>query len=160
MDCYLAGNIPQDCHPKVRALTDYWLSIHPRHGLPGRQHFDPSHIPSLLANLYLVDVAGPDGVFTFRLMGTALVELFGRDYTGRPFESAYDSGRNSNSYRDIVEIVADRQPRWRRAPAYFTKNRDHLILERAVLPLARDGRTVDIFLGMIVAETQSGDPVA
>ena len=52
---------------------------------------------------------------------------------------------------------ASRQPRWRQAPGYFMKHRDHRTLERVNLPLARDGQTVDIILGMILAHTKSGE---
>jgi hypothetical protein len=159
MGAFLAGNIPEDCHPKVRALTEYWLSIHPERGLPGRQNFEPCDIPTLLPSIYLVDVRPLSGNLTFRLMGTGLVKLFARDHTGQPFESAYDSGQRSNSYRDIREMIADKQPRWRKAPGYFMKDRDHLTLERVVLPLAADGATVNIVLGMILAHTAGGDLV-
>lgn len=157
MAAYLAGNIPADCHPNVRALADYWLSIHPATGLPGRQHFDPSDVPALLSRLYLLDIGLQDRTLTFRLMGTGLVSLFGQDYTGLPFESAYDSGRRSNSYRNIVDMIRDKQPRWRKAPGYFKKDMDHLTLERVVFPLAADSRTVDIVLGMILAHLPNGE---
>jgi hypothetical protein len=159
MVAFIAGNIPETCHPKVRELAEYWLSIRPAEGIPGRQHFEPLDIPGLLPNIYLVDVCPRTRTFTFRLMGTALVKLFDRDHTGLPFESAYDSGKRSHSYRDMMEMLASRQPRWRKAPGYFRKDRDHLTLERVVLPLAKDGRTVDIFLGMILAHTKSGELV-
>jgi hypothetical protein len=159
MVAFVAGNIPETCHPKVRELAEYWLSIHPAAGIPGRQHFEPLDIPMLLPNLYLVDVCPRTRGFTFRLMGTALVKLFDRDYTGLPFECAYDSGKGSHSYRDMAEMLGSRQPRWRKAPGYFKKDRDHLTLERVVLPLAKDGRTVDIILGMILAHTKGGEPV-
>ncbi len=156
MNTLLVGNIPVDCHPKVRALAQYWMSIHPAKGLPGRRHFEPCDIPTLLPSLYLVDVCPQSANLTFRLMGTGLAALFDRDFTGQPFESAYDSGKQSNSYRDIREMIGDRQPRWRKAPGYFMEGRDHLTLERVVLPLAGDGKTIDIVLGMILAHTADG----
>ena len=159
MVAFIAGNIPETCHPKVRALTEYWLSIHPAEGIPGRQHFEPLDVPALLPNIYLVDVCPATRTFTFRLMGTALVKLFDRDHTGLPFETAYDGGRRSHSYRDMVGMLSSRQPCWRKAPGYFRKDRDHLTLERVVFPLARDGRTVDIILGLILAHTKSGTQV-
>ena len=53
-------------------------------------------------------------------------------------------------------MIRDKQPRWRKAPGYFMKGRDHLTLERVVLPLARDGSTIDMVLGMILAHTADG----
>lgn len=156
MSSFLVGNIPEDCHPKVQALVAYWRSIHPAEGLPGRQHFEPCDIPTLLASLYLIDICSQGSALTFRLMGTRLVDLFEQDYTGQPFENAYDSGKRSNAYRDIQARIRDKQPRWHKAPGYFMKGRDHLTLERVVLPLARDGSTIDMVLGMILAHTADG----
>jgi hypothetical protein len=34
-------------NPKVLRFLDYWLSLKPAEGLPGRQHFDPLDIPDL-----------------------------------------------------------------------------------------------------------------
>lgn len=160
MVAILVGNIPEDCHPKVRALAEYWQSIHPPAGLPGRQHVDPCNIPKpLLPNLLLVDIEAATSTLTWRLMGTGLVKIFERDHTGLPFESAYHSGRNANSYKDVILLTTAKEPRWRRAPASFARNRDYLTIERAFFPLAGDGETVDMALGIILARLTSGEVV-
>ena len=48
---------PETWHPTIRALYDYWVSVHPPGGLPGRQHIDPIAIPRLLPHLFMVDVS-------------------------------------------------------------------------------------------------------
>jgi hypothetical protein len=88
MTDYLAGNIAATCRPNARELTDYWLSIHPASGLPGRQQLDPSDIPKLLSNILLVDIDSRTPRFTWRLMGTSLTKIFNCDHTGLPFETA------------------------------------------------------------------------
>jgi hypothetical protein len=153
------GTVPQDCHPKIRRLFEYWRSIHPAAGLPGRQHFDPLDVPLLLPSILLADVAGRAGAepeFTFRLMGTQLEVFFGGNFTGRPFVSAFIKARQSQTYIDMCRILEDRQPRWRRGLASFVQNREHITTERLFLPLARDGATVDIILGMILAKVGDG----
>lgn len=151
------GPVPESCHPKIRAVYDYWLSIHPAEGLPGRQHFDPLDIPALLANIYLIDVA-PDGAeFTFRLMGTRAEAFFGANYTGQPVRNAYVSDHNSRTYADIAAMLKDRLPRWRRGPTYYVRNRELALVERVYLPLARDAATVDIVLGLVVARALDSD---
>jgi hypothetical protein len=107
------GTVPQDCHPKIRRLFEYWRSIHPAAGLPGRQHFDPLDVPLLLPSILLADVAGragPEPEFTFRLMGTQLEVFFGGNFTGRPFVSAFIKARQSQTYIDMRRILEDRQP--------------------------------------------------
>jgi hypothetical protein len=156
---YLAGNIPETCHLKVRELTHYWLSIRPADSLPGRQHLDPCDIPKLLANILLIDICSSTSQFTWRLMGTSLVRIFSRDHTGLPFEVAYHAGKSSNAYRDMCEMIRTKQPRWRRGSASFMRDRDYLTVERVILPLARDGNMVDMAVGMILAHSADGEVV-
>ena len=153
------GNIPVDCNPLVQELAVYWQSIHPSRGLPGRRHFDPCDIPRLLPNLALVDVQLDPLGFTWRLMGTGVARIFGRDHTGLPFEGAYHRGRGSHAYVDACRIVETPEPRWRKDRASFMRDRKYLIVERAFFPLARDGSTVDVILGMILAHTEAGEAI-
>ena len=51
--------IPEDrtaWHPLVRRLYDYWVSVAPPGGLPGRQHIAPEEIPALWSRLWMLDV--------------------------------------------------------------------------------------------------------
>jgi hypothetical protein len=159
MTDFLAGNIAATCHPKVRELTDYWLSIHPAKGLPGRQHLEPSDIPKLLSNIFLVDIDSRAPRFTWRLMGTTLATIFNRDCTGLPFEAAYRAGTNSNAYRAMIDMIQTKQARWRRGSALFMRDRDYLMMERAIFPLARDGDTVDMAVGIILAQTEGREAI-
>lgn len=147
-----AGNVPEDCHPKIREIHDYWHSIHPPSGLPGRQHFDPVDIPSLLPNICLIDSPpeGPD--FRFRLMGTRAVEFFGCDFTGRPFVNAYRKATESQAYNDICGTRTDRLLRWWRGPAAYVANREFVIIERIFLPFVGDGGMVNMVLAMLLAK--------
>lgn len=70
-------------HPKIRGLTEYWVSIRPPGLLPGRQHFEPLDVPALLPNLWLVDVIrGAAPRFRYRLVGTNIARAFDGDPTG------------------------------------------------------------------------------
>jgi len=152
-----AGVLPDHCHPKIRQIHEYWCSIHPPEGLPARRHFDPLDIPSLLPNIALIDVPGPEKDFTFRLMGTKLVDFYGADFTGKPFVSAYLKATESMAYNDLRATVADHLPRWRRGQAMFVRNREYVIIERLYLPFANDGATVNMMLGLILAKYGSND---
>jgi hypothetical protein len=151
------GNIAPDCHPKIRALTDYWLRIRPAAGLPGRRHFDPVDIPDLLANIFLIDVAPGAADFIYRLVGSRVVEFFGADFTGKSFQSAFIRPNAAHAYRDLRETVRLRQPRWRRGKTAFVPSREYTEIERVYLPLAADGETVDMVLGMLLARFPGGE---
>jgi len=150
------GNIAPDCHPRIRALADYWQRIHPALGLPGRQHFDPVDLPDLLPNIFLVDVAPVAGEFTYRLVGSRVAEFFGKDLTGRSFLEAFVRPKSANAYIDLCDCVAARQPRWRRGKTAFVPSREFTEIERVYLPLASDGETVDMVLGMMLARFPGG----
>ncbi len=151
------GSLPESCHPKIQAIFDYWRRIHPAQGLPGRQHFDPVDIPALLANVYLIDVAQDGAEFIFRLMGTRAEAFFGGNYTGKPVQNAYVTDHKSRTYADIAAMLQDRLPRWRRGPTYYVRNRELAMVERLYVPLARDGKTVDMILGLVVARAVDSD---
>src|SRR3546814_10213652 len=48
--------LAQPLHPRVRRIVEHWASMGPPGRLPGRPHLDPLHIPSLLSNMWLLDV--------------------------------------------------------------------------------------------------------
>jgi hypothetical protein len=146
------GYVPQHCHPKIREIHDYWHSIHPLEGLPGRQHFDPVDIPSLLSNICLIEIPaeGPD--FRFRLMGTKTVDFFGRDFTGKLLVSAYRKATESQAFTDLCGAREDGRLRWWRGPASYVANREFVIIERIFLPFANDGAMVNMVLALLLAK--------
>lgn len=76
-------------HPKVRALFEYWRSIHPGPGkLPGRAAFEPLAIVSLLPHIMLIDVVGQPPRFRYRLIGTRMVDALAGDFTGQWLDEA------------------------------------------------------------------------
>jgi hypothetical protein len=150
MPTALQGNIPEDCHPRVRAMIDYWLSIHPSEGLPGRQHFDPVAVPKLLANTGLIEVSGNPPRFRVRLYGTGLVAAVGHDLTGRWYDDIFDRFEETAQHRDFLHVVSTATPHWRRGRLRIPAEKNYHFLERVHLPLASDGRTVDMILTFAV----------
>jgi hypothetical protein len=146
MDPATDGKIAQDCHPRVRAMIDYWLSIHPPSGLPGRQHFDPIAVPKLLSNMGLIEVHGDPPRFRCRLYGTALVAAIGRDITGQWYDEAFPDFEQAAQYGNFLHVVTTGTPHWRRGRLRIPVEQDHHLLERVHLPLASDSVNVDMIL--------------
>ncbi len=147
--------LPRDCAPKIRALFDYWQSIHPEGGLPGRQHLDPLDIPQLLPNIWMVDVTRNPLRFRFRLVGTEIVKFVGRDVTGLwldEFFEGYETSEASHAHRNCALAG---EPAYRKGDVLFNPGRADLEAERIYLPLAQDGKEVDILLVMTL---YSGEP--
>ena len=127
-------------------MTDYWRSIHPADGLPGRQHFEPSDVPRLLANIRLVDVVGRPPRFRVRLTGTRLDEFFGRNATGRWLDEMYPDFQETPTYTNYMRVVETKLPNWRHGQCELRRSNDWLLYERVQLPFAADGTNVDMIL--------------
>lgn len=144
-------SLPKDAAPKIKALYAYWQSIHPAGGgLPGRQHFDPIDIPELLPHLWMLDVFRDPWRFRFRLVGTEIVRFAGRDVTGQWLDEVVEGYQDSEAFRAHCQIVESGRPGYRRGGVKFNPSRRDLKAERLYLPLAQDGRTVDILLVMTI----------
>lgn len=154
----LAGHVIDDdgdtgkWHPLARQLYDYWLAFHPADGvLPGRQHFDPMKIAAALPSIWLIDVEHDPLRLTYRLVGTKIQEIAGQSLTGRLLDDVHPHLRSepecANSYlvaaRDGVAVWASGKPLFQIEPP-------HDSTEVLVLPLARDGKTVDMLLGVTI----------
>jgi hypothetical protein len=130
----------------VRALVRYWLAIHPRTGLPGRRDIDPAMIPRILPHLVLTDVEGPPHRFRARLVGTAVVEAIGADFTGEYLDDALPGFGGTGGTADRILVVETGLPSHRYGAATLPFRLDFAPLERVYLPLASDGRRVDMIL--------------
>jgi hypothetical protein len=140
------GNIPERCHDDIKAIVDYWRSIHPKIGLPGRQHFDPVDIPQLLANLRLIDVHTSPMRFRIRLMGSQLVAAFNQDHTGKFYDEIFEGFDDSDLFHKLRAVVETHEPNWRKGDHRLNPVRNYVLMERVALPLASDGVNVDMLL--------------
>jgi PAS domain len=141
--------IPEDCDPRIRRLYEYWQGARPGAGrLPGRQHIDPAAIRDLLPWLWMVDVERDPLRFRYRLLGTEQVHAMERDLTGRLLDEAHPSFVGSSSYPHYVAAAERGEIGYRRGPPTFHVSKDYIAIERLLLPLARDGATVDMLLAI------------
>ena len=138
------------CDERIAALIEYWLRIQPADCLPGRDHFDPLGVPSILPHLVLVDVERDPYRFRCRLMGTAVVTALRNDFTGRYMDEALDDFENSNAFHHRVAVAETWMPSYYKGPSTLSFALDFSDLERVHLPMASDGRTVDIILSAFI----------
>ena len=125
--------------------------------MPARRDFDPAAVPALLPHLQLIDIV--DGRFRYRLVGTALVDAFGRDYTGQYPDELFE-GPRAQMISDVFERVRQaRRPMFLRS-RYVTARNIDLIADRLYLPLSGDGRDVDMILGALAFASPAPEPVA
>jgi PAS domain len=143
---------PPDADERVRRLYQYWLEIHPPGaGLPGRQHLDPTALPpALLPFLWLADVQREPLRFRYRLLGTEQVGVLGRDYTGQWIDEVHPAFLGSAPSGQFIAAAEHGRPGYRRGSTLIILPKDYLSMERLIMPLARDGRTVDMLLAISV----------
>ena len=153
----LPGNVPDNCHARIRQVVEYWLSIHPTRGLPGRQHFDPIEIPDLLANIRLLDVFRNPLRFKTRLMGTVLHDFFGQEQTGLWMDECFADFHRSKMFKDLTDIIETPQPRWRRGHPTLNYEKSFVTVDRVYLPFATDGETVDLVMTCMLFGDKDGN---
>ena len=144
----LSDEIESKLGTTLRQAYDYWLSCWPAPTrLPGRQHLDPTEVPKLLPNLWLLDVEGPPRRYRYRLIGTAVVTAMRGDCTGRTLDELLEGEALTETLRVMDRIVETGRPDWRSGLPLIHADRRFNLLERLLLPLAGDGETVDMLLG-------------
>ncbi|HXZ01096.1 MAG TPA: PAS domain-containing protein [Stellaceae bacterium] len=142
--------VPPDCDGRISRILEYWRSIRPAEDrLPGRQHVMPDDLAELLPWLWLVDVQREPLRFRYRLIGTGHREVVGADLTGKWLDEAFANFPRMQGYADFLAVLQGEARYCRRAPE-FPVDENYVSMERVLLPLARDGATVDMMLGLTV----------
>ncbi len=133
-------------------LHRYWASK--RAGpddLPARDDIHPEEIKPLLPYIWMLDFDRATEAFRYRLIGTAVVDGVGKDYTGHTLAECHP---NVGDYQVVVgtllQMMEDARPMWRRGSPMFQHHTEVTALENVILPLATDRRTPDRLLGMTV----------
>lgn len=140
---------PPTADPRLRQLYEYWLSIHPGDGsLPGRQHIDPADFVALLPWVWLVDVQRDPLRFKYRLLSTGQVTVLGREYTGQWLDEAHPTFVTAPAYRQFVAAVERAEIGYRSGDTLVVLQKDYRSMERLIMPLARNGKDVDMLLGI------------
>jgi hypothetical protein len=144
-------------HPKVRRLLEYWQSIRPEPALlPGRQHFDPLHIPDLMPYVWMLELVGSPSRLRYRLLGTRMVDAMQRDLTGWWYDEAHPGVLDHPMYKYFEERWNRNEPTWRRGRPWLHVDPDIYEIEQVVLPMARDGSTLDLLLCITVFFRKDG----
>jgi len=92
------------CSPAAQAYAAYWNAL-PKVGLiPPRSSFDPADLPSILPGFAVHEFVSPDNILV-RLSGSAVVERFGYEMTGKNYLSNFESSRQHKVYDALSRII-------------------------------------------------------
>ena len=136
----------QIASPTLRRLYDYWRTRRSDGALPGRAALRPEEMVPLLPQVFLVDVRDGGASFHYRLIGTRVAQWSGGDATGWEMDDPRCGAGGAVLLALHRETVSTRRPVLVAGePSLF--NGSMLSFDRLLLPLAGDGRTIDMILG-------------
>lgn len=128
-----------------RELFDYWRACAKGTSMPSRASISPASIPALLPGISILDAGSRPDEIIYRLAGTRLRDIFGREVTGRSvFDLEFGEKRNYwlAVYRRVIEEKVPMQGAIKGPVA----DRDHVVLFWMRLPLSDDGAAVNKIL--------------
>ncbi|MBT5497600.1 MAG: hypothetical protein HOK54_17815 [Alphaproteobacteria bacterium] len=147
------SDLPRDCHPTIRGVAEYWMSIHPSPDvLPGRVDFDPIELPADVWPFLVLSEVLSQTPFDvrYKVVGTEVVNLDGYDATGMKLSEC-------PVIRDREEIISDYRVAidcgrmsFRRVIFFDIRRGFEMTIERGHFPLAANGNDVDMILTTIV----------
>lgn len=130
--------------PAVLEGHRYWRGKCRDGRLPGRRDIVPSEIKPLLSFVILSEVLRDPFDIRFRLVGTKVVEMNNVDLTGRHLNYGVSDPAWRDYWTAIYRRVAETGEPAFGADTYEYRDRSHAGLEWCLLPLAADGRNVDM----------------
>ena len=142
--------LPADAvEPEFNELLRYWESRRQGDRLPARADIEPLELRGLLPHLLLLEVerAGDRLRFRFRVAGTAFTTLIGRDVTGRHIDELGPPDRVTPVQDGLAAIVRTGQPCFLAGRPTLHNDRFARV-KRLGVPLATDGRAVDMILAV------------
>jgi hypothetical protein len=141
-------DITTSLFPDLAPAHDLWDRIRGGRTLPARADFDPQQVPcDLLPRIMLVDVLKDPLDFRYRLWGTALRDLHGRELTGHSVRDLQPEPYAELMWQQYVEIVETAAPGLyiNHVPGQSKTLHRHAVLR---LPFSADGTAVDIVMSV------------
>jgi hypothetical protein len=96
----------------------------------------------------MLGVDGETGRYRYRLVGTRMVEAMGRDLTGQWYDEAHPGAAQHPMHAFLQQRILAGIPTWRRGRPWLHVDPNIYEIEQILLPLAKDGRQVDMVLAM------------
>lgn len=129
----------------LKTLFDFWQRLRTGTALPARADFLPEHLRPWLGLVSLADVAHEPRRFRWRNIATGVTERLGRDMSGRWFDEVYE-GPTLATFVAAYSLAVDRREPVGFGARYRYLDKQHLSTRMLHLPLASNGRDVDMIL--------------
>jgi CheY-like chemotaxis protein len=135
------GHWSVDRNPILRQAYAYCLSK-AGGGVPDRRQLRPEEIKEILPYLSIIEAVGQGGAarYRYRLVGTRVVEAFGRNPTNHFTDEEYAPADGAFAARMLGEVARSRQPLY--VASAFGGGRTSRSTERVLLPFTVGGTAV------------------
>ncbi len=134
--------------PALRRLYADWRAR--RHGrFPRRADIDPADFGYILGGMSLFDVHRDPLRFRCRVHGTSMAWTLGMEFSGKFIDEAPQTEYVRLSTAHLTQVVNSERP----SAAWNTAGTDDYLeweAEALVLPLSRDGETLDMLISAVV----------
>jgi hypothetical protein len=134
-------------HATTRMLFSYWDALRGERMAPERGEIEPGHIRHILADTFILEITS-DALTTFRLAGTRLCALFGKELKTQEFSSLWRPEESREADR-VIDIVAMESAGLVAGLTGKTSHGQSIELEMLLLPLRHRGRTQSRLLGAV-----------
>lgn len=131
--------------PTLQRLSALWEENRGPRLLPGRSDFTMDELIRFDGMVCLIDVEYDPIRFRFRLIGTHITNILGRDSTGRYLDDLYSPDHYDIAAQSYLHCVEKKRP-IRAFGSMVHANKEHLQFETIDMPLAQDGHKVDMIL--------------
>lgn len=92
-----------------RAIFDYWINLKHDGAVPLKTEIDPTALRHLLPHLFMAGF-DPAGTLSFRLAGTRICDLFGREFRGEPFAALWQEDDHRQPVEIAHNVIQSQQP--------------------------------------------------
>jgi hypothetical protein len=138
-------------HASSRELFAYWTARRGARPAPERSEIEPSAIRKALGDVFILAFDRPAG-HPFRLAGTRVCALFGRELRGQSFLDLWD-GESRAALADLMAIVGDETTGAVASASAHTAQGWMQGLELLVLPLRHRGEAQGRAIGVLAPFT-------
>jgi hypothetical protein len=137
-------------HSSTRALYAYWNELRGARAAPDRGEIEPGAIRGALGDSFILSLE-PSG-HGFRLAGTRICALFGRELKGEAFDALWHEADRAAA-RDFLDITANEIAGIVAGVAGYTDEGVSLDLELLLLPLRHRGSSRARQIGVLAPLT-------
>lgn len=141
------GPTPLPARPaltRLRRLYQHWTLLRGDRPLPSPSQFDILTLRQLMGYLHIVEVEGDPPRFRFRLFGTRIAEIGGRDLTGKWVDDIQPLRWAEAVHAAFLEPLARRSPCYSRSDEAYDLGA--IEMHRLACPFASNGHDVDRLL--------------